>query len=187
MGRDEIPPEGDHFNPRSPRRERRLCSNASIRCKGFQSTLPEKGATFPSLESLIIAIISIHAPREGSDKWIMIILSGRKIFQSTLPEKGATGQVSRFGYMSNISIHAPREGSDLEGKAIALTEAHFNPRSPRRERHDPTVTPVSPTVFQSTLPEKGATIRISNTDCPINISIHAPREGSDFFRVSDMD
>ena len=81
-------------------------------------------------------IISIHAPREGSD-----IMIGRKfkggIFLSTLPARGATLKLPdlKFHYMAflstlpargatlnegelvpiyvDISIHAPREGSDL--------------------------------------------------------------------------
>ncbi len=56
----------------------------------FQSTLPAKGATGRKKKMLICVMISIHAPREGSDM-----------------------DYKRFSICTNsISIHAPREGSD---------------------------------------------------------------------------
>ena len=56
--------------------------------------------------------ISIHAPRGGSDK--------------------AYGKGTVVGY---ISIHAPRGGSDSLEHASRQSLEHFNPRSPRGERH----------------------------------------------------
>ena len=58
-------------------------------------------------------IISIHAPREGSD------------FDKApmLPD-------------AIISIHAPREGSDFADQLNYVCLEHFNPRSPRGERHE---------------------------------------------------
>ena len=57
-----------------------------------------------------------------------------------------------------ISIHAPREGSDAErARPSRRARLHFNPRSPRGERH---------------------AVRRRGTD-GAGISIHAPREGSD--------
>ena len=55
----------------------------------FQSTLPVKGATIFRTKFQIIHVISIHAPREGSDNNVTINL-----------------------VTQGISIHAPREGSD---------------------------------------------------------------------------
>jgi len=46
---------------------------------------------------------------------------------------------SPFSQMKNvtyaISIHAPREGSDGQNQRASLRHTHFNPRSPRVERH----------------------------------------------------
>ena len=80
-----------------------------------------------------MTVISIHAPREGSDhRWRLFF--GFRQFQSTLPVRGATFYLF-IGHMmggfqstlpvrgatpasrsalpgSEISIHAPREGSD---------------------------------------------------------------------------
>ena len=145
-----------YFNPRSPWRERL--------CTGFVCEL---------------RAISIHAPREGSDRldafrylavhnfnprspWrerrrpYFHFLRIRE-FQSTLPVKGATILFSPFIESANISIHAPREGSD-----------HGCPRCI-----------VCIGLFQSTLPVKGATAESCYRKSYQDISIHAPREGSD--------
>ena len=79
-----------------------------------------------------------------------------------------------------ISIHAPRTGSDVSFISLNKTNFHFNPRSPHGERHDIVKVPhcslyisihaprtgsdkridaafFCVTVFQSTLPARGAT------------------------------
>ena len=59
------------------------------------------------------ADISIHAPREGSDAVRYHVHRLRAGFLSTLPARGATCRSSHWGPRSSmISIHAPREGSD---------------------------------------------------------------------------
>ena len=67
-------------------------------------------------------LISIHAPREGSDL-VMILYSRREIFQSTLPVRGATPDETVPQTLLRISIHAPREGSD--SKHIQNAAGHF--------------------------------------------------------------
>ena len=83
------PPDDADFNPRSPWGERR-CS---------------------SLWTLFPQVISIHAPRGGSDPILQDILSMEK-FQSTLPVGGATV----------LTVPLISTGFD------------FNPRSPWGER-----------------------------------------------------
>ena len=61
-------PSGEHFNPRSPCGERRRQDQHRPGRQIFQSTLPVWGATGDKLSSLDGAIISIHAPRVGSDR-----------------------------------------------------------------------------------------------------------------------
>ena len=56
----------------------------------FQSTLPVRGATRTVYQAFRRIVISIHAPREGSDEF----------------------NPDRFKPVPKISIHAPREGSD---------------------------------------------------------------------------
>ena len=123
-----------NFNPCSPCGERHghLCHNA----------LPE--------------LISIHAPRAGSDE-IHVRLEteygyfnpcspcgerryfcGKPVtdheFQSMLPVRGATRVPSAFVRDSVISIHAPRAGSDCSDNPHSPCALHFNPCSPCGER-----------------------------------------------------
>ena len=123
------------------------------------------------------------------------------IFQSTLPARGATcGRPESAGHWT-ISIHTPREGSDDRLQAGPCGGNHFNPHSPRGERHraaggppeEKDFNPHSPRgerrfggvvmdrkgKFQSTLPARGATCDPLPANLPVQISIHTPREGSD--------
>ena len=62
----------------------------------------------------VLVVISIHAPREGSDRAERAIKDYiRAKFQSTLPARGATLRPDDADAHCGISIHAPREGSDL--------------------------------------------------------------------------
>ena len=101
-----------YFNPRSPHGERHGEFNNSSVSNGFQSTLPAWGATAGKSLAESIDVISIHAPRMGSDsrKNAFIVIrrnfnprsphgerrhaprysSRPKRFQSTLPAWGAT-------------------------------------------------------------------------------------------------
>ena len=101
-----------------------------------------------------------------------------------------------------ISIHAPRTGSDrLSGMTMPVNK-NFNPRSPYGERLVKGERRGRWTVFQSTLPVRGATTSLKaaisallfQSTLPVRgatkslraqrrspyISIHAPRTGSDF-------
>ena len=146
-----------YFNPRSPWGERRLLPQCRAHCKAFQSTLPVGGATAAiGLLALVIAfqstlpvggatahrrrrlscrVISIHAPRGGSDASLSTTSTSRRHFnprspwgerqkngklfperqrfQSTLPVGGATRLPILGRDYNTISIHAPRGGSDL--------------------------------------------------------------------------
>ena len=155
-------------------------ARAALISSGFQSTLPGWGATGWLRSSLPLVIISIHAPRMGSDgrpechnaiKFISIHAPRMGSDPSRKPNRDRATQ---------ISIHAPRMGSDaqvaLEGIEIVAFQStlpgwgatlpfragctmglNFNPRSPDGER-----------------PERGVT-GVAHGD----ISIHAPRMGSD--------
>ena len=56
------------FNPRSPRGERRRRCLRRPPTEPFQSTLPARGATYSDAYIYRSDGISIHAPREGSDR-----------------------------------------------------------------------------------------------------------------------
>ena len=102
-------------------------------------------------------LISIHAPRVGSDLENGHQKRGGKGFQSTLPVWGATKPEFREGYDYDISIHAPRVGSDAVQQVGQQTLERISIHAPR----------VGSDTFQ----------RYQNSR--IRISIHAPRVGSD--------
>ena len=110
----------------------------------------------------------------------------------------AEGRAGRVG----ISIHAPRTGSDLPVQDEPTNGNYFNPRSPHGERPHYAHPPLNLLIFQSTLPARGATSHIHSSlrrevvfqsTLPARgatswyhpshgqkqISIHAPRTGSD--------
>ena len=62
----------------------------AFRLPQFQSTLPVRGATVLGIGHHAIRLISIHAPREGSDWYFRPRSSTATLFQSTLPVRGAT-------------------------------------------------------------------------------------------------
>ena len=147
-------------------------------------------------------LISIHAPREGSDSKavnisrpclnfnprsprgerliIGMFLSIVVKFQSTLPARGATTSSVVSTQPGTISIHAPREGSDPSLSTSSLASLDISIHAPR-EGSDLIilVRNMAKQIFQSTLPARGATQSSYTFVHPDFISIHAPREGSD--------
>ena len=83
----------------------------------------------------MIPMISIHAPRGGSD------------------QEDPVKQPSHY-----ISIHAPRGGSDPFWLPHHAADEHFNPRSPWGERPFVLTSKSLSSRFQSTLPVGGATL-----------------------------
>ena len=147
-----------NFNPRSPHGERHVKAQKKQLSKLFQSTLPARGATCAGAWRVLGVLISIHAPRTGSDERM----------------------TSRLSRQQAISIHAPRTGSDSPVPRTCHAPPYFNPRSPHGERPHPlgcaffvaqNFNPRSPhgerlcqkgrnpndSTFQSTLPARGAT------------------------------
>ena len=78
-----------------------------------------------------------------------------------------------------ISIHAPRTGSDCWEHTIHFIPRDFNPRSPHGERPRHFLSLMAGVEFQSTLPARGATPNYRHNHIDCDISIHAPRTGSD--------
>ena len=151
----------------------------TFRSTRFQSTLPARGATAVFRAFHAVPLISIHAPRTGSDLQRL-------------------GQLNR----PTISIHAPRTGSDKRCWKDCCSPANFNPRSPhgeRRPRPDRRTAPCHHFNPRSPHGERHAALpgrclsRYFNPRSPHGerhdaefrrqgsgrISIHAPRTGSD--------
>ena len=124
----------------------------------FQSTLPVRGATRRTAIIENKTVISIHAPRAGSDH--------RGRLRRPLPV--------------GISIHAPRAGSDFSNPKIKSIAPLFQSTLPVRGATRVGVMIFVPVyTFQSTLPVRGATAEQELNHAMNNISIHAPRAGSD--------
>ena len=81
-------------------------------------------------------------------------------FQSTLPMRGATFVASLCILISKISIHTPHAGSDYILFEYEETQIYFNPHSPCGERPKKVKVARGKTVFQSTLPMRGATLAL---------------------------
>ena len=146
-------------------------------------------------------MISIHAPRAGSDGCVLEIDRFQEDFNPRSPCGERRKVNPHDGFASFISIHAPRAGSDPDLPSPVSTSIYFNPRSPcgeRRSKHRLGVQKLSISIhapragsdqiqhglshrykFQSTLPVRGATSRNVRHWFARNISIHAPRAGSD--------
>ena len=101
-------------------------------------------------------LISIHAPREGSD----LLREGRTNKERNFNPRSPRGERPRWSRKTAGSSHfnprSPRGERQFSAKLV-INSVDFNPRSPRGER--PThITLIHPRcLFQSTLPARGAT------------------------------
>ena len=152
----------------------------------FQSTLPVRGATQSDGTVVTTPVISIHAPRAGSDSSRQHVAHRGYRFQSTLPVRGATYSADLADHVMLISIHAPRAGSDHSSETTTISPPNFNPRSPCGERPMALMLSSTLALFQSTLPVRGATVGAARKVRRIRISIHAPRAGSDHCQNFDV-
>ena len=105
------PSRRGHFNPRSPHGERPHAPRRRPTTTNFNPRSPH-GERPPTPTRTTRCLISIHAPRTGSDTTAQHPDSPARGFQSTLPARGAT-------------ICARRR---------ARKSSNFNPRSPHGER-----------------------------------------------------
>ena len=145
-----------HFNPRSPRGERRFGLPHQRGTRNFNPRSPrgERPGVFTGNWSQ--AWISIHAPRVGSD---------------------GPGRTCSFPHC-NFNPRSPR-GERRVVQQETRKAGNFNPRSPRGERLRIERQAKLRVEFQSTLPAWGATCHEIHQRGTARISIHAPRVGSD--------
>ena len=125
----------------------------------FQSTLPARGATATgTVYQPGYFLISIHAPRTGSDASTQERFASRAVISIHAPRTGSDISFFRSSPSVDISIHAPRTGSDPRDGKARTGRHHFNPRSPHGERLSARACGDRPRKFQSTLPARGATL-----------------------------
>ena len=122
--------------------------------------------------------ISIHAPREGSD----LLCISRHLVLSNFNPRSPRGERQLPCRMAqadrDFNPRSPR-GERLCRYFCFRPNYYFNPRSPRGERPHTAIAIISAILFQSTLPARGATSERRRAQMLHDISIHAPREGSD--------
>ena len=147
----------------------------------FLSTLPARGATWPSPgRPPTSRYFYPRSPRGERPGLAARNSNNGTTFLSTLPARGATAQRGQPGrkkeisihapregsddvssidisILQIISIHAPREGSDLAAMVLSSFYLHFYPRSPRGERPCRSLLFIRDMIFLSTLPARGAT------------------------------
>ena len=123
----------------------------------FQFTHPGKGATANVYLRRPASKVSIHAPWEGCDSEVCILIILSRSFNSrTLgrvrPHLGRVSQV-----FSTVSIHAPWEGCDPLIKCTPYGTTCFNSRTLGRVRPRRVRRKSFSIAFQFTHPGKGAT------------------------------
>ena len=145
-------------------------------------------------------MISIHAPRTGSDNGNAIPRVDGRNFNPRSPHGERRGLSSRPRWLryfnprsphgerqppaatsrrrTEISIHAPRTGSDHQ-RPPAAGGRRFQSTLPARGATGVRGQGTSGRGFQSTLPARGATGAAPEGRNGSGISIHAPRTGSD--------
>ena len=100
-------------------------------------------------------------------------------FQSTLPARGATRRVVQLVHRPRISIHAPRTGERRTRFMWAMQFSPFQSTLPARGATCATSTCPQISQFQSTLPARERRPVCDRVWALPDISIHAPRTGSD--------
>ena len=144
------------FNPRSPWGERRRAADDSLKAELFQSTLPVGGATYQIQGGNNATVISIHAPRGGSDETMRPNTGKRRYFNPRSPWGERPNRHSNNPIPPQFQSTLPVGGATIRLLAVIMRP-----------------------LFQSTLPVGGATPIAGNFLVSIDISIHAPRGGSD--------
>ena len=153
----------------------------------FQSTLPARGATGHLNRVGLRLLISIHAPRTGSDtsRGTMPLQSPKNFNPRSPHGERRRGRKNACAY-HDISIHAPRTGSDIGVARQASPAQRFQSTLPARGATADAILQNICKIFQSTLPARGATFIIRIASKNRFISIHAPRTGSDLDRYEGV-
>ena len=171
-----------NFNPRSPHGERREAMDYVEYLTAFQSTLPARGATGRAVEYRPCGHISIHAPRTGSDCLSTKCSRPDSLFQSTLPARAATRARLRLQPCRIFQSTLPARGATAPARPGKAALPHFNPRSPHGERHSVPYRPRRADHFNPRSPHGERLDASRSFVIGRNISIHAPRTGSDCVR-----
>ena len=155
-----------------------------------------------------LSLISIHAPRTGSDTALLYSHQRKPNFNPRSPHgerrhsADARNCYLHFnprsphgerpaaymptGGRSSISIHAPRTGSDIKLRKNRKKNVQFQSTLPARGATTTAAQLTNLKKFQSTLPARGATCTAPGLPRGGDISIHAPRTGSDRYHLLNL-
>ncbi len=119
------------------------------------------------MESMEHINFNPHSPCGERLKETLLAIPGLTISIHT-PHAGSDGYRKPGGNITQISIHTPHAGSDIDKDCCATAKKNFNPHSPCGERRFKMQNNENKIIFQSTLPMRGATAKITyfqtNTD-----------------------
>ena len=144
------------FNPRAPRGARHSAFRPGRKPSRFQSTRPARGATGATVHPRLRGPVSIHAPRAGRDRRVLIFNDKRNCFNPRAPRGARPENQSEMPLSVRFQSTRPARGATNGLEWIEYTIP-----------------------FQSTRPARGATRQKSSTKSPAPVSIHAPRAGRD--------
>ena len=188
----------ENFNPRSPRRERRIETTFCHDGLAISIHAPAKGATYTAGKKGIYPPDFNPRSREGATTGAQL-LPFEVGFQSTLPRRERRTAVRRYRYTTGnfnprsregrqllrlmgglkdlFQSTAPAKGATFRTLKNSLVTLDFNPRSREGDADSSTNSPKE--LFQSTRSAKGRRIRQMLSHCNISrISIHAPAKGA---------
>ena len=167
------------FNPRSPHGERRAVSTGVASDVNFNPRSPHGERRLQMGKRLKWLKISIHAPRTGSDPQIAAKFHRKLYFNPRSPHGERLPPSFAWNPNNLFQSTLPARGATLLHNASQRGNLHFNPRSPHGERPSRRTSTRKQFLFQSTLPARGATKEATAVYINEEISIHAPRTGSD--------
>ena len=122
--------------------------------------------------------VSIHAPREGSDGVLKSVDDFLQGFNPRSPRGERHTLIAGITGRRSFNPRSPR-GERRPSLRAVRDMLWFQSTLPARGATAPSAAHHSPRMFQSTLPARGATSAKSRSAHICEVSIHAPREGSD--------
>ena len=146
----------------------------------FQSTLPARGATVRAMKKYREKEDFNPRSPHGERPWQDWQNEPDKAFQSTLPARGATA-ISNAELPVIVAFQStlPARGATRPRDILELFFTHFNPRSPHGERLARETQWTRAKHFNPRSPHGERLPKVILSTEYVDISIHAPRTGSD--------
>ena len=150
----------------------------NVTCR-FQSTLPARGATCRDCRGKRRGGYFNPRSPHGERHWKKSARNRQNHFNPRSPHGERPGWCALAILPRYFNPRSPHGERRIVALAISFHFIHFNPRSPHGERQGFKFRGIDDVIFQSTLPARGATGLQVPWHRRCNISIHAPRTGSD--------